>query len=458
MRFKEMSEPNTNIASLEELEAFVAKVNSPAIYIQNVRNTEKLGRPYHLRSIKKGQELDKEEVEDILQKVDRSIQLKPTAEKITSYSAGSPFEFMSGGKRFFIVTRTAIASGDKKVKIFNKKELTPVTLGLRNVYSNKKELAKDIASKIASKYDGDRADALLEILKNAETYPSQQPIPEELHYLLQGTNLKQISQDFGECIAPICYAKDTDRIEFPAGNEPIVDVVVGDTDIAVKSLSGSGNSLVKMKEIIDAYGDTIDQQDLKAKSRYATIQKLADGSKSVINLILELCTDLQTPEMVKLKADTIPSQEINTLEDLKKVVEVLLKKEGEDASYTEVIAKCKDILSASGKTYGMPRDVATAGPKKFARDPVIYTAYMLTYGLGKGLENVIINGVDKDAYAETIQDIMKNMSASVGFIGVNANGVIELKVKKFSDLNFKFDYHAYTSNPGNNRPGFAIIN
>lgn len=458
MRFKEISEPNSNIASLEELEAFVTKVNNPAIYIQNVRNTEKLGRPYHLRSIKKGQELDKEEVEDILQKVDRSIQLKPTAEKITSYSAGSPFEFMSGGKRFFIVTRTAIASGDKKVKIFNKKELTPVTLGLRNVYANKKELAKDIAGKIASKYDGDRADALVEILKNAETYPTQQPIPEELHYLLQGTNLKQISQDFGECIAPICYAKDTDRIEFPAGNEPIVDVIVGGTDIAVKSLSGSGNSLVKMKEIIDAYGDTIDQQDLKAKSRYATIQKLADDSKSVINLILELCTDLQTPEMVKLKAETIPAQEINTLEDLKKVVEVLLKKEGKEISYNDVIAKCKDILSASGKTYGMPRDIATAGPKKFARDPIIYTAYMLTYGLGKGLENVIINGVDKDSYAETIQDIMKNMSASVGFIGVNANGIIELKVKKFSDLNFKFDYHAYTSNPGNNRPGFAIIN
>jgi len=458
MRYKEMSESDDNIASLEELKAFITKVSHPAIYIQNERNTEKLGRPYHLRSLKKGQELDKEEVEDILQKVDRSIQLKPTAEKITSYSAGSPFEFMSGGKRFFIVTRTAIASGDKKVKIFNKKELTPVTLGLRNVYANKKELAKDIAEKIASKYDGDRADALVEILKNAETYPTQQPIPEELHYLLQGTNLKQISQDFGECIAPICYAKDTDRIEFPAGNEPIVDVIVGGTDIAVKSLSGSGNSLVKMKEIIDAYGDTIDQQDLKAKSRYATIQKLADDSKSVINLILELCTDLQTPEMVKLKAETIPAQEINTLEDLKKVVEVLLKKEGKEISYNDVIAKCKDILSASGKTYGMPRDIATAGPKKFARDPIIYTAYMLTYGLGKGLENVIINGVDKDSYAETIQDIMKNMSASVGFIGVNANGIIELKVKKFSDLNFKFDYHAYTSNPGNNRPGFAIIN
>jgi len=173
MRFTEMTEQlNGNIANLEELKAFVAKVNNPAIYIQDVRNTEKLGRPYHLRSIKKGQELDKEEVEDILQKVDPSIQLKPTAEKITSYSAGSPFEFMSGGKRIFIVTRTAIVSGDKKVKIFNKKELTPVTLGLRNVYSNKTELAKDIASKIASKYEGDRADALLEILRMQNVTPS----------------------------------------------------------------------------------------------------------------------------------------------------------------------------------------------------------------------------------------------------------------------------------------------
>ena len=197
---------------------------------------------------------------------------------------------------------------------------------------------------------------------------------------------------------------------------------------------------------------------MKAKSRYATIQKLADSNRSVINLILELCTDLQTPEMVQLKADTIPAQEINTLEGLKKVVDIIVNTNGKPTPYKDVIERCKKILSASGKTYGMPRDIASAGPKKYERDPLIYTAYMLTYGLGKGLENQIINGVDKDSYAGTIQDIMKNMSASVGFIGVNANGIIELKVKKFSDLNFKFDYHAYTSNPGNNRPGFAIIN
>lgn len=458
MRYLEVTEPNNNIASLDELKTFVQKVNSPAIYIQNVRETEKLGRPYHLRSIKKGNELDKDEVEAILKKVDPSITLKPTSEKLTSYSAGAPFEFMSGGKRYFIVTRAAIASGGKKVKIFNKKELSPTTLGLRDIYANKEELAKDIVAKVKSKYEGDRAAALIEILKNAQNYPNQTAIPQNLHYVLQGTNLKQISQDFGECLAPICYASASDRIEFPEGNSPIVDVTVGNTSIAVKSLSGSGNSLVKMKEIIDAYGSTVDQDDVKAKFRYQTIQKLADSNRSVIDLILELCTDLQTPEMIKLKSNTIPTLEINTLNDLKKAVNVIITKDGKLTPYQEVIEICKTILSASGKTYGIPRDVQTSGSKKYQRDPLIYTAYMLTYGLGKGLENVIINGIDKDEYANTIQDIMKNMSASVGFIGVNSAGVIDLKVKKFSDLQFKFDYHAYTTNPGNNRPGFVIVN
>lgn len=446
------------IASLDDLKSFVNRVNNPLIYIQNTKETEKYGRPYHLRSLKKGNELDKDEVEAELKKIDPSIKLAPTGEKLTSYNAGKPFEFMSGGKKYYFVARATINSGGKKVKVFNKKELTPVTLGLKNTYGNKSELSKDIASAVGKKFDGDQKEVLLAILKNAENYNSQSPIPEKLHYLLQGTNLKQISQDFGECIAPLAYAKDGDMIEFPAGNEPIVDVKVGSTDIAIKSLSGSGNGLVKMKDIIDAYGETIDQEDLKKKSKFATIQKLSDKGRKVIDVILELCTDLQTPEMVALTAETGYAGEINKLDDLKKAVELIIRKDDKLLPYNEVIDICKNILSASGKTYGMPRDIATSGQKKFERDPLIYVCYMLTYGFGKGLENQIVNGVDKDAYSDIIQDIMSNMSASVGFVGVNPVGVVSVTVKQFKDLKFKFDYHAFTTNPGNNRPGFAIVN
>ena len=52
---------------------------------------------------------------------------------------------------------------------------------------------------------------------------------------------------------------------------------------------------------------------------------------------------------------------------------------------------------------------------------------------------------------------MKQVKAEVGVVGINKQGVWSVATKPFSALNFKFDYHAYTSNPGNNRPGFAIV-
>ena len=451
-----MTEPQ--VADLNDLSDLVKKINNPALYIQNTKETEKYGRPYHLRTLKKVAELDKDEAEQLLRKVDASITLKPTSAKLTSYSQAAPFEFQHQGKTFYIATRRKVESGGKSVKGFNKKELTPVTLGLGNLYNSKKELYQDIKKLVMQKYEDDRQDALLYILDNAINFGSQTPIPENLQYVLTGTNLKQISQDFGECIAPLCYADDSQTIEFPPGNEPVVDVVVGTTRIAVKSLSGSGNSLVKMKDIVDTYADTIDPKDLQRQAKYATIQKLADPGRKVIDLILELCMDLKTPEMVQLIADTVPDMSITKLDDLKKAVNVLIYKDNKLIPYQDVIEKCKVILGANGRTvFGMPRDVATTGEKKFLRDPLIYTAYMLTYGLGKGLENVIVRGIDKDAYAEIIKDIMTQVEASVGFVGVNANGIVDLKMKKFSDLDFKFDYHAFTTNPGNNRPGFAII-
>ena len=70
---------------------------------------------------------------------------------------------------------------------------------------------------------------------------------------------------------------------------------------------------------------------------------------------------------------------------------------------------------------------------------------------------VIVNGIEKEAYSEILQDIMKQVKAEVGVVGINKQGIWSVNTKPFSALNFRFDYHAYTSNPGNNRPGFAIV-
>ena len=72
------------------------------------------------------------------------------------------------------------------------------------------------------------------------------------------------------------------------------------------------------------------------------------------------------------------------------------------------------------------------------------------------VKNVIQKGVDKDSYADLMTDIMKNVKASAGFVDISPDGIITGKIQPFSTLKFEFDYHAYTSNPGNNRPGFVI--
>jgi len=42
-------------------------------------------------------------------------------------------------------------------------------------------------------------------------------------------------------------------------------------------------------------------------------------------------------------------------------------------------------------------------------------------------------------------------------VSVDANGIVKFQIKDFKDLNFKFDYHAFTTKPGNNRPGFVVF-
>ena len=330
-------------------------------------------------------------------------------------------------------------------------------LGLASVYNDKKALANDITKNVNAKYNDDRGRVLLHVLNNAINYQNQKPIPEDLKYITTNpTMLKQISQDFGESIGPILYAENG-KIDFPTGNEPVIDIKVGGVGIAIKSLSGSGNSMTKLKEVIDAFAETMDQKDIKKTAKIKTFQKLADPKIKVIDSIIQIAKDIDAPEMTALETATKKMQ-IYNLPQLLKAVEKLIYRKGRLVPYETALKVAEKILSASGKTFGMPRDRGTEPAlKKDKRDPKIYIAYILTYGMGKGLENVIVNGVDKDAYGGLLRDIMRTVDAKAGFVSVDVNGIVSFQIKDFKDLNFKFDYHAFTTKPGNNRPGFVVF-
>ena len=63
---------------------------------------------------------------------------------------------------------------------------------------------------------------------------------------------------------------------------------------------------------------------------------------------------------------------------------------------------------------------------------------------------MVLNGVDKESYSSIINDVMKQVNISVGQVSVNKQGVVDIQLTAFKDKNFKFDYHAYTTKPGNN--------
>ena len=319
-------------------------------------------------------------------------------------------------------------------------------------------LIKDLQNKISAKYQDERGKLLLHLLKNAVGYGAgkQTPLPEELKFLFTvKQNINNVSQNFGECLAPIVFGKPNNKVEFPSGNEPVVDVKLNNVSIAVKSLSGSGNSLVKMADVVDAYQDTIDQKDLKKVAQYKMIKKMADGGRKVIDLIVELAHDISSPEMTAFKTKT--NQPVTNYSQLESALQGILIRNGRPVPFDTMMKFVKQVMSAGGgKTVGIPRDILSRGPAKYKKKPIKYVALMMTYGFGIGVKNVIQKGVDKDSYAELMTDIMKNVKASAGFINISPDGIIEGKIQPFSTLKFTFDYHAYTSNPGNNRPGFVI--
>lgn len=462
---KENTQEDSDLEDLKNIQQQLTKItgNSDIIKIHNVKETTKLQRPLHLRAVQKANPLDREELEAVLKKLPQggSIQLQPITDpqkQISNFGAGDPLQFSYNGKTYYILAKKTVSSDSgNKIKVFNKKELTPSVLGLATSYNDKKSLANDIKKSIEQKYKDDRGAVLLHVMNNSLNYSNQKPLPQNLKYVLQNpTMMKQVSQDFGEAIGPLLYSA-TGKIDFPVGNEPVIDIKVGNVGIAIKSLSGSGNSMVKLKEIIDAYAETLDQKDVKKVAQIRTFQKLADKSINVIDSIIQIAKDVDSPEMTALETAT-RKMKIYNLDQMLKAVEKLIYQQGKLLPYDTTMQKIEKILSASGKTFGMPRDRGTPkAVRKYKQDPKIYVAYVLTYGLGKGLENVIVNGVDKDSYGNLLKDIMKTVQAKAGFVSVDANGIVKFQIKDFKDLNFKFDYHAFTTKPGNNRPGFVVF-
>jgi hypothetical protein len=460
-RFMKKEDPETpwfiaeQIADKKQYAEVVKQLASLGIQFNKQPLNVKPGRPMNMRATGSTQQ----EVQDALKKIDPSIKVMPTNTPITSSRTYDQAMFKYQGKDYYLITRALVTTKTGTVvKKFGRKELTPKGLGMNPVYQGLDALAKDIQNKINSKYQSPIKEMLIGVLKNAVNSGSQQSLDENsLEVLNDSNNYKSVNQDFGETVAPLLLGEKSDTVEFPVGNEPLVDVRLPGRDIAIKALTGSGNAFTKIKDLFDEYEKTINKKDKKKNAKFQILSIFANANLSSINSIIVGAHTIKSPEMAELTRMT-GKMKITNQDELSNALQKLIIRKGKSLPYDKFLDLVRKIGGASKtKVFGVPKGGSQTGERTYNADPLKYATLTITYALGKGVENVINNGVEKEAYGEILQNIMKQVKAEVGVVGINKQGIWSVATKPFSALNFKFDYHAYTSNPGNNRPGFAIV-
>lgn len=353
------------------------------------------------------------------------------------------------------------------------KEFTPTTLGLAGQTFNRNQLIAATQQAIAAKTKTrpELQQILLELIQVAAgAQPSLSP---EANANLSSRARDQLSVDFGEILAPIKLAQTSDAIEFPAeGNFPLIDVIIGKNKYSVKSLTGSGTSFKSIQDLMDNFEKTM-PKDKTQEKLFALFKAYhpKSGGKNVDKIIAGAAY-INIPEyqkMVQILGSKFTSwQDLYKLAAQKKFIRGLMPED-----YGHFLNTFYPAMTAGNwdKPAGLPADGAfymgkktgkvpaekEAGYPSFRHDPLKAAANILTYVLGVGTLNAVLRGPDANEYAAMMTDIVNQSPAWLGRLDITDQGTIVASAKPFSDLNFKFQYHAPSHKPGNNLPGFMIV-
>ena len=366
---------------------------------------------------------------------------------------------------------TVVLAGRKKGAtselVLNRKDLTPTKLGLAGVFKNRKELATAVKSAIPQHVkDPNIAAALLELVDLAMARGRGQLTPKSLEYVKPV--LVMISQDFGEILAPLALASDSDDINFPVGNEKLIDVTVGGSvRYSVKAAGGSGTSMNSLGSLLDDYNQTLTDEGIKKMFNDSIkIWQSTRKEGSVTDRICLASSKNQTPEY--LSYVNILGGEFQSWNELKSLLKPLVK----DLDYKGFL---QTILPASqagnwGINVGMPDDSnyylgltdkkpreGIAGRYSYEHDPVDGAANIIAYSLGKSFEMMVRRGPNRQQYKDIMNNMIQQLNCQLGHVDITSDGKLVITSKPFGNLDFEFDYHAPSHIAGNNRPGFMIV-
>jgi hypothetical protein len=393
-------------------------------------------------------------------------------------ASSGQFNILSFSKNNLLYTfvmrgvKNKIGGGEDEI-VLNRKDLTPVNLDLAGDYNNKQELIDATKNAITQKIKQPiLMNCLLELVDMAAAGGKGTLSPDVLEKMKP--YLVTIGQDFGEILTPIVLAADDDQINFPAGNEQLIDVTVGKTRYSVKAAGGSGTSMNSLGDLLDQYEKSMTNDGKKAMfNNTIKIWKSTRKEGSVTDRICLAANLNKTPEYLSY-ANALGG-EFNSFTELKNLLEPIVA----DLDYTGFLKLVKPSMEVGNWTkkkdgpvtaVGMPDDglyylgqkekkptPGVAGKNSYDHDRVNGAANIITYSLGKGIEFMVTRGPNAQQYSDIMTDMVKKLNCWLGHVTISPAGSLIVSTKPFSQLKFKFDYHAPSHIAGNNRPGFIIV-
>lgn len=407
-----------------------------------------------------------------------SLPLEPQQAALSSKYKSNILSYNAGNVFYSIVVAGSGKKDDTDTGVtVSIKEFTPVTLGLAGQPMKRSELITRAKKAIVDKTKTrpELQQILLGLIEVAAG--NLKALPPEVNVHLSDRARNQLSVDFGEILAPIMFAKkSTDNVEFPAeGNFPLIDAIVDNGTAmrySVKSLTGSGTSFRSISDLMDNYEGTIEKGS-KQEKLFALFKAYHPkaGGKNVDKLIVASAY-IGLPEYKKA-VQVLGSKFLDYAGLLSLVQKQGIDKDRSDRAYGAALNLIYPILTAGpwGKPVGLPADGAyymgtkkdkvpaekAAGFPSFKHNPAKAITDILTYALGVGTLNEVTRGADAEEYAQMMTNIVNQSPAWLGRLDITDDGQVVASAKPFSDLKFKFQYHAPSHMPGNNLPGFMII-
>jgi hypothetical protein len=373
----------------------------------------------------------------------------------------------------FVMRGVKTNIGGKDGIVLNRKDLTPVKLDLAGDYNNKQELIDATKNAVTQKIKQPiLLKGLLELVDIATAGGKGTLSPDVLETLKP--YLVMIGQDFGEVLTPIVLANDEDQINFPVGNEKLIDVTVGKIRYSVKAAGGSGTSMNSLGDLLDQYEQSMTNDGKKAMFKNTIkIWKSTRKEGSVTDRICLAANLNKTPEYVSYA--NVLGRDFQSFGELKELLAPVVSNL-DYAGFLKLVKPSMEMGNWTKKkngpvtTVGMPDDglyylgqtdkkpkAGVAGKYSYDHDPVDGAANIITYSLGKGIEFMVTRGPNSQQYEDIMTDMVKQLNCWLGHVTISPEGSLIISTKPFSQLKFKFDYHAPSHIAGNNRPGFMIV-